>query len=267
MNAHAHSIIRLRCFLPARRRFAAASTKGDLMDLVFAFLAGLLTLINPCVLPVLPIVLASSLHRDRRAPMALAAGMSAAFVALGLGVTALGPALGIDPEGVAGVAALVMVGFGLVMVLPSLSARFALATAGLAARADARIGTAVKAGLGGQFLSGALLGAVWSPCIGPTLGAAIALASTGQSIGWAGAIMLAFAAGVSALILALGYGAQSAIRRRQSALRRLGERAKPVMGITFVIVGLSLWFGLNQIIEGWMIENLPAWLVDFSVSI
>jgi cytochrome c biogenesis protein CcdA len=64
------------------------------MDLIFAYLAGLLTLINPCVLPVLPIVLASSLHRDRRAPMALAAGMSVSFVALGLGITALGPALG-----------------------------------------------------------------------------------------------------------------------------------------------------------------------------
>ena len=63
------------------------------MELIFGYFAGLLTLINPCVLPVLPIVLASSLHRDRRAPLALAAGMSVSFVALGLGVTAVGPAL------------------------------------------------------------------------------------------------------------------------------------------------------------------------------
>jgi cytochrome c-type biogenesis protein len=237
------------------------------MELIFAYLAGLLTLINPCVLPVLPIVLASSLHRDRRAPLALAAGMSMSFVALGLGVTAAGPALGLDTDSVAQIAALVMVGFGIVMLVPAFSGGFSTVTAGLAARADARIDQAADAGLTGQFLSGGLLGAVWSPCIGPTLGAAIALASTGESLGRAGAIMVAFALGVSTLILALAYGAKSVIRRRQNLLRHLADRAKPVMGVTFVAVGLALWFGLNHVIEGWLVQNLPAWLIDFSVSI
>jgi cytochrome c-type biogenesis protein len=235
------------------------------LELIFAYLAGLLTLINPCVLPVLPIVLASSLHRDRRAPMALAAGMSLSFVALGLGVTALGPALGINSDTVARTAALVMVGFGLVMVVPAFSQRFSLATAGIAARADAQIDQTSGAGLGGQFLSGALLGAVWSPCIGPTLGAAIALASTGESLGRAGAIMFAFSLGVSTLILTLAYGAQSAIRRRQTALRALADRSKPIMGVVFIVVGTALWFGLNHVIDLWLINTLPPWLIDFSV--
>ncbi|NJS38418.1 MAG: cytochrome c biogenesis protein CcdA [Rhodobacteraceae bacterium] len=237
------------------------------MELIFAYLAGLLTLINPCVLPVLPIVLASSLHRDRRAPLALAAGMSLSFVALGLGVTALGPALGLDTDSVARAAALVMVGFGVVMLVPSLSGRFSTATAGFAARADAQIDATTDAGLGGQALSGALLGAVWSPCIGPTLGAAIALASTGESLGRAGAIMTAFALGVSTLILGLAYGAKSAIKRRQTWLRALADRAKPLMGATFIVVGLALWFGLHHIVEGWLVQTLPTWLIDFSVSI
>lgn len=235
------------------------------MELLFAYLAGILTLINPCVLPVLPIVLASSLHRDRRAPVALAAGLSVSFVALGLGVTALGPALGLDSDTVARAAALMMVVFGLVMIVPAFSSRFSMATAGLAASADAQMDEAADTGLGGQFLSGALLGAVWSPCIGPTLGAAIALASTGENLGRAGAIMLAFALGVSSLILALAYGAQSSIRRRQIALRALADRAKPAMGLAFVLVGTALWFGLNHVAEAWLIEHLPAWLIDFSV--
>jgi cytochrome c biogenesis protein CcdA len=237
------------------------------MELIFAYLAGILTLINPCVLPVLPIVLASSLHRDRRAPVALAAGMSLSFVVLGLGVTALGPAFGLDADRVARLAALAMVGFGLVMLVPALSAGFSTATAGFAARADAQVDAASDAGLGGQVLSGVLLGAVWSPCIGPTLGAAIALASTGESLGRAGAIMTAFALGVSTLILALAYGAKSAIRRRQTLLRSLADRAKPVMGVTFIVVGLSLWFGLHHVVEAWLIRTLPPWLIDFSVSI
>ncbi|HMS94053.1 MAG TPA: cytochrome c biogenesis CcdA family protein [Tabrizicola sp.] len=237
------------------------------MELIFAYLAGLLTLINPCVLPVLPIVLASSLHSDRRAPLALAAGMSLSFVALGLGVTAFGSAIGLDSDMVARGAALAMAGFGLVMRVPALSGRFSAATAGIAARADAQIDATSDAGLKGQFLSGALLGAVWSPCIGPTLGAAIALASTGESLGLAGAIMAAFALGVSTLILGLAYGAKSAIRRRQTVLRGMADVAKPVMGVTFIGVGLALWFGLHHAVEGWLVQTLPAWLIDFSVSI
>jgi cytochrome c biogenesis protein CcdA len=237
------------------------------LELLLAYLAGILTLINPCVLPVLPIVLASSLHQDRRAPVALAAGLSLSFVVLGLGVTAIGPALGLDSDLVARSAALVMVGFGLIMLVPAFSERFAAATAGLATRADLQIDQTGTSSLGGQFVSGALLGAVWSPCIGPTLGAAIALASTGESLGWAGTIMVAFALGVSTLILTLAYGAKSALRRRQSLLRALANRAKPIMGAVFILVGTALWFRLHHIAEAWLIDTLPAWLIDFSVSL
>lgn len=237
------------------------------MELVLAYLAGLLTLINPCVLPVLPIVLASSLHHDRRAPLALSAGLSLAFVVLGVGVTAIGPALGLDSDLVSQAAALVMVAFGLVMLVPAFSQRFASATAGFAARADARIDQGDPSGLGGQFVSGALLGAVWSPCIGPTLGAAIALASTGESLGRAGAIMAAFALGVSTLVLALAYGAKSALRRRQTWLRALADRAKPIMGVVFVLVGTALWFRLHHVAEAYLIDTLPPWLIDLSVSL
>ena len=237
------------------------------MELIFAYLAGLLTLINPCVLPVLPIVLASSLHQDRRAPFALAAGLSLSFVVLGLGVVSIGPALGVDSDIVAQAAALMMVAFGLVMLVPAFSHRFAAATAGFAARADAQIDQKSGSGLGGQFVCGGLLGAVWSPCIGPTLGAAIALASTGESLGRAGAIMLAFALGVSTLILGLAYGAKSALRSRQAWLRALAERSKPIMGVVFILVGTALWFRLHHVAEAWLIDALPAWLIDLSVSI
>jgi cytochrome c biogenesis protein CcdA len=238
------------------------------MVIVLGYLAGVLTLINPCVLPVLPVVLASALHRHRLAPLALAGGMSLSFVALGLAVSAAGPALGVTPEDVTSVAALAMVAFGAVLLVPRFGHAFEAATAGFAARADARIDGAVQGGgLAGQAAAGALLGAVWSPCIGPTLGGAIALASTGQGLGQAAAIMLAFAAGVSTLILALAWGARGAIRRRQAALCGLAARSRPIMGAVFVLVGAALWFGLHHHIEAWLIDTLPPWLIDLSVSL
>lgn len=141
------------------------------MELLLAYLAGLLTLINPCVLPVLPIVLASALQADRRGPIALAAGMSVSFVAFGMLVATVGHALGLTQELLSQVGATLMIVFGLILLVPAFSSRFELAFAGLAARADGTIAQHDTGGINGQFLGGLLLGAVWSPCIGPTLAA------------------------------------------------------------------------------------------------
>ena len=68
------------------------------MEFVFAYLAGLLTLINPCVLPVLPIVLVGALNANRMGPVALAAGMSVSFVVFGVLVTAFGASVGLTQD-------------------------------------------------------------------------------------------------------------------------------------------------------------------------
>ncbi|KIC50042.1 cytochrome c biogenesis CcdA family protein [Tateyamaria sp. ANG-S1] len=237
------------------------------MEFVFAYAAGLLTLINPCVLPVLPIVLVSALNANRMGPVALAAGMSVSFVTFGVLVTAFGSAVGLTQDLLAQIGAVMMIGFGLVLVVPAFAQRFELATAGMARGADARMNTLDHSGLRGQFMGGLLLGAVWSPCIGPTLGGAIALASQGESLGYVTAIMSFFALGVSTLILALGLGAREAIRARAQSLRGLAERSKPILGVTFMAVGLMLLLGVHHIIEAWAIQVLPIWLQDLSVAL
>ncbi|MDX1819595.1 MAG: cytochrome c biogenesis CcdA family protein [Paracoccaceae bacterium] len=237
------------------------------MELILGYLAGLLTLINPCVLPVLPIVLAGALQASPLGPLALAAGMSFSFVVLGITVSAFGFALGLTEDVIAQAGALLMIGFGLVLLVPRFSMAFSTATAGLASGADTRMDQIETTGLKGQFTGGLLLGAVWSPCIGPTLGGAIALAAQGQSLLWAGAIMSAFALGVSTLILALGYGARAALLRRQALMRRIAERSRPFMGLVFVVVGLALFFRLHHLLDAWLLGILPAWFVDLSVSI
>ncbi|WP_137701182.1 cytochrome c biogenesis CcdA family protein [Marimonas lutisalis] len=237
------------------------------MELLFGYAAGLLTLINPCVLPVLPIVLATALQVSRWGPVALAAGMSLSFVTLGLGVTAFGRAIGLDEFMVAQAGSALMIGFGLILLVPRLGMAFTAATAGVSAGADAQIDGLDRQHLGGQFLGGALLGAVWSPCIGPTLGGAISLASQGENLIWAGAIMVAFALGVSSVLLLLAYGARSALQKRQALMRAIAEKSRPVLGIAFVAVGLMILFQLHHVIEAWALDVLPAWLIDLSVSL
>jgi len=237
------------------------------MDLIFSYLAGLLTLINPCVLPVLPIVLVSALNADRYGPLALAAGMSVSFVAFGVFVTAFGASIGLTQEGLAQIGAALMMVFGVVLLVPAFAHRFEAATAGMAAGADNQINQIQSSGMRGQFMGGLLLGAVWSPCIGPTLGGAIALASQGQNLGYAALVMTFFALGVSTLILGLGFGARGAIRSRAQSLRGLAERSKPILGVTFLAVGAMLYFKLNHYIEAWLLDVMPVWLQDLSVAI
>ncbi|WP_367274903.1 cytochrome c biogenesis CcdA family protein [uncultured Maritimibacter sp.] len=233
----------------------------EAMELILGYGAGLLTLINPCVLPVLPIVLATALQAHRMGPAMLALGMSVSFVIFGMLISTVGYAIGLTEDTVATAGAILMIAFGVVLLVPQANAVFASATAGLAARADGGIDGFDRSTLWGQFGGGLLLGAVWSPCIGPTLGGAIALASQGENLVWAFLIMVSFAAGVSTLILAIGYGL------RATSLRKFANISKPVLGAAFLLVGFAILFRINHMIDGWVLTHLPAWFVDLSVAI
>ena len=130
------------------------------MEIILAYGAGLLTLINPCVLPILPIVLAGALQASRWGPLALAAGMGLAFVTLGFAVIAAGHLVGLTEDRLAQAGAVVMMVFGLILLVPQASSGFALATAGFAGRADAGLRRSTLDGWQGQFLGGLMLGAV-----------------------------------------------------------------------------------------------------------
>ena len=238
------------------------------MDLLLGYGAGLLTLINPCVLPVLPIILGSALREERLGPVALAAGLSATFVVLGVTIAAAGPAIGLDADRMAQIGAVAMICFGLVLMVPALNLRFAAATAGISSQAEQRRGEVQGNGsLVGHFVGGMLLGAAWSPCIGPTLGGAISLASQGQSLVWAAAIMASFALGTSTVILLLAYGTREAIMRRQESFRKIAANSKWVMAVALIVVGVAILTGLHYRLEGWVMSLLPVWLQDLSVSL
>lgn len=227
---------------------------ANLMDLVFAYLAGLLTLINPCVLPVLPIVLATALQASALGPIALAAGMGISFVTVGIAVVGFGQLIGVNSDSVAQLGALVMVGFGLVILLPRLSSGFSRMLAGTAGRADQSDSHTIA----GQFIGGLLLGIVWSPCVGPTLGGAIALASQGENLTWAGLIMTAFAFGVATIIIATAYRARKLLKRNRDKMQVLSRLSQPLIGAVFILVGTTLYFKLHHPIESWASTHCPS---------
>lgn len=234
---------------------------------VLAYAAGLLTFINPCVLPLLPMIAAASVARHPLGPVVMSLGMTLAFAFAGIAVFWLTALTGLLADDVAVVAGWVMMGFGLTMLLPQAQFGFARVTGPAAVGGSRLIGKLEGRGLGSEAIAGALLGLAWSPCIGPTLGAAIGFAAEGRNLDVALGIMAAFAAGAATIMLALSYGARGIISRRKAALTKLAPHVRKILGVGLVAAGAFIAFHFDHIAERWALENLPPWLSDLSVSI
>src|SRR5262249_27474409 len=144
--------------------------------------AGILSTLSPCVLPLLPLVAAAALGAHRCGVAALAAGLAACFTVLGLFVALIGFEIGLDSDLFRTIGAVLMTAIGLVLLSATLHAHVTRLLAPLADRADRRIDRIAAAGVAGQFAVGALLALVWTPCTGPTLGAATLLAAQGKDL-------------------------------------------------------------------------------------
>ena len=233
-------------------------------SLGLAFLAGVLSILSPCVLPILPIVLGAAATEHRYGPLALAAGLALSFVALGLFLATAGFALGLDGSVVRAVAAAMMVAIGLALVVPPLGARLAVAAGPIGQWADRRFGQTSRAGLRGQFAVGLLLGAAWSPCVGPTLGAAALLAAEGRDLGRVALTMLTFGIGATLPLLAIGLASRDVVIRWRGRVLQAGGSAKAVLGAVLVLAGLLVLTGLDRRLETVLVDASPSWLTDLT---
>ena len=229
-----------------------------------AFLAGILSTLSPCVLPLLPIVLGSALSEHRFGPVALAAGLALSFVIVGLIVATVGFAIGLDAGVFRNVAAILLIAVGLVLLVPQFQARLAVAAGPVSNWTEQRFGGFSTTGLGGQFAVGLLLGAVWSPCVGPTLGAASVLAAQGTDLGAVALTMLVFGLGAATPLVLLGFVSREAMMRWRARLMAAGQRGKLAMGALLVATGILIISGADKAIETALVEVSPAWLNELT---
>jgi len=231
------------------------------------FLAGALTTLSPCVLALLPILVASALAVHRLAVVALAAGLGASFSVIGIFVVTVGVSLGLDNDVFRRVAAALMILFGLAMFSQRLQAAFNRAAAGIGGPSQRWLSRIKGNTLAGQFAVGLLLGAVWSPCVGPTLGAATTLAAQGRNLGNIALLMGIFGIGASLPLAVLGSLSRASILRLRGRLRSVGSAGKTVLGTLFIAIGLLALTGLDKTLETALLSASPAWLTAFTTSL
>ena len=231
------------------------------MALALAFLAGLLTILSPCVAPLAPIVIAGSRAKGFAAPLALAAGLAASFGIIGGALAAAGVEAG-EFAPLRYFAAVLLALAGAAMLWPALQTRLEVALLPLGRAANA-LDRRLPAGLIGQFLLGAVLALAWAPCAGPTLGAAFALAASGGSRLFATVAMAAFAIGAASALLVVGYF----IGRLGKGMRAGAAWGRIAFGCVTLAVGVAILTGLDLQAEAWGVAAMPNWLATFATQL
>jgi cytochrome c biogenesis protein CcdA len=234
---------------------------------LLALVAGLLTILSPCVLPLAPIVAAGAIAQHRLGPLALAAGLGLSFSAVGLFVATVGFAVGVDNNVLRLAGAVVMLIIGAALAIPKFTHAFETALGPLSAWSNRTLQRMDVHGLWGQAGIGALLGAVWSPCVGPTLGAATLLAAQQRELPLAGAVMAAFGLGAALALGAIGYGARALSANHRARLVKAGNNGKRVLGVLLSAMAMLTLSGLDRPLEAFLVSHTPSWLSEVATKL
>lgn len=238
-----------------------------LLNPALAYGAGVLTILSPCVLPLVPIVLASAAQRQRFGPLALCLGLIASFTLTGLAVATAGNGLLSNPDHLRVGGALLMGLVALILLSKHAQGVLAGAAAPVANWARARQAGLERFGLAGQFGIGVLLGLIWIPCIGPTLGAATVLAASGERLDEVVLIMAAYAAGIASLLLLIAVAAKGLVMRTGPAAIAHADRARKALGWTLAAVAALVLTGADHLIEGAILSIMPDWIIDLTTAL
>lgn len=226
-----------------------------------ALVAGMLSILSPCVWPLVPAIMASAGTSGRTGPWFLVLGLCVAFAAAGTVLVYALLTFDLDPELLRYIAAFLLLAIAATLLSQRLGAWVAYGLSRLTSRSGT-VGAAGRGGPAGQFGVGALLGIVWLPCVGPTLGAAIALASLGQNMPMAFVVMFAFGMGTASVLLLASFASARALDRLRPGMMRSAEVGRKVLGWTLLMLAVLVLTGLDKMLEAWALQILPDWAVS-----
>ncbi|MFK4503148.1 cytochrome c-type biogenesis protein [Bradyrhizobium japonicum] len=227
-----------------------------MLELVFAVLAGILTIAAPCTLPMLPILLGASIGRvGHLRPAMIALGFVVSFSATALLLGAITRLFDFDPNVLREAASILLLGFGLLMLWPAPFEWLSIRLNGWLDLGNS--GAVQREGALGGLVLGTTLGLVWTPCAGPVLGSILTLVATSKNASWAGVLLIAYAIGAAIPMLAIAYGGQAATARVRS-LARISPRLQQGFGVVVIAFAVAAYFQYDTLIVAWLTGFYPT---------
>jgi cytochrome c-type biogenesis protein len=224
----------------------------SMLNLVLALLAGVVTVAAPCTLPMLPILLGASVGQTGKArPAMIALGFVMSFSMVALLLSAITRTFDFDPNSLRTGAALLLAGFGLLMLWPAPFEWLSIRMGGLSGSAAAS-----RQGLIGGFVLGTTLGLVWTPCAGPVLGSILTVVATSKDTAWASLLLVVYAVGAALPMLAIAYGGQ-AVTTRVRSIARIAPKLKQGFGIVVIAFAALSYFQYDTLIVSWLTGFYP----------
>lgn len=226
-----------------------------LILIAFAFLAGVVTVLSPCILPVLPIVLSGSLSGGRRRPIGIVLGFIASFTFFTLFLASIVRVLRVSPDILRGFSVMVIFLFGLSLVLPQMQYLFERLFVKLA-RFTPKV-SADSGFLGGLFI-GISIGLIWTPCVGPILASVISLALTGSVTSTAFFITLAYSIGTALPMFAIVYGGRNLLDKVPWLMANTIKIQK-AFGVLMMIVAVGILLNIDRKFQSFILDRFPGY--------
>src|SRR5262245_1490735 len=228
-----------------------------MVTLLFALLAGIVTVAAPCTLPVLPVLFGASIGQTSKArPVFIALGFVASFTIVAIAFSAITQIVGIDPDKLRTVAIGLLLIFGLLMLWPR-PFEWLGARAGALLNRVHRIPIRAQSGNVGGFVLGTTLGLVWTPCAGPVLASILTVIATAPHIEWGALLLMVYAVGAAVPMLAIAYGGQFATTRVRS-LARFSHRLQQGFGVLVMVFAVAIYLQYDVLVTAWLSQFYPA---------
>lgn len=229
----------------------------------FAFLAGIVTILSPCILPILPIVLSTSIGTDKTSlsrPVGVVAGFIASFTFFTLFLSTIVQLSGIPAGSLRFVSVLIIAGLGISMLIP----QFQLLTERLFSKlASAMPRTQAQPGFWAGVIVGLSLGLLWTPCVGPILASVISLAITGTVTLDAFFITFSYALGTAIPMFLIMLGGRSLLKKVPWLMANTGKIQK-AFGVLMILTALGIYTNVDRRFQTFVIETFPQYGVGLT---
>lgn len=219
----------------------------------FAFIAGLVTILSPCILPILPIVLSGSLSGGKWRPLGVVVGFILSFTFFATFSFTLAKALGLSTEVLRLISVGLLIAFGISMLIPQVQ----LYLEHFASRFSG-VGGQRREGFLGGIVLGISLGFVWTPCVGPILASVLTLAATSQITSELILITLSFSLGTALPMLAIAYGGHAVIDRLP-ALKSRSEHIQKFFAVLIILTAGLIFFNLDRKFQTYILTKFPEY--------